>query len=158
MKRASRRAMPVSAWMVAAVILGQAGCMPAQAALGGDVSSVQADRQHIKGQLRVTAAAGYSVHEIRTPTNTIVREYVSPAGRVFAVSWRGPLLPDLRQTLGAYFAQYQAAAGAPHAGHRHLSIRQPDLIVHSNGHMRAFSGYAYVPALLPPSFSLADVK
>lgn len=154
MKRASRRALHASGW-IAAIVAG--GSMPALATLGGDVSSVTTDLQHIKGQLRVSSATGYSIHEIRTPANTIVREYVSSAGRVFAVSWRGPVLPDLRQTLGAYFPQYQAAAGAPHLGHRHLSIHQPDLIVHSSGHMRAFFGHAYVPALLPQNFSVADI-
>jgi hypothetical protein len=88
----------------------------------------------------------------------VVREYVSAAGQVFAVSWRGPLLPDLKQTLGSYFQQYQSAAGVPHVGHRHLSIEQPELVVHSNGHMRAFYGHAYLPGLVPANFSLADIK
>lgn len=131
-----------------------AACLPAYAALGGDITTIEADRQHMQGERREPmTAAGYTVHEFVTPTNTVVREYVSAAGKVFAVSWRGPLLPDLSRTLGAYFTQYQDAAAAPHAGHRHLIIQQPDLVVHSNGHMRAFYGHAFVPSLLPPGFS-----
>jgi Protein of unknown function (DUF2844) len=43
-------------------------------------------------------------------------------------------------------------------GHRHLSIDRSDLVVHSGGHMRAFYGNAYVPALLPPNFTIADIQ
>jgi hypothetical protein len=119
---------------------------------------VENDRLHMKAQVRVTSGATYTVHEMQTSTNTIVREYVSSNGKVFAVTWHGPLMPDLRQTLGTYFEQYQAASSAPHPSHHHLSIEQPDLIVHSNGHMRAFSGQAYVPSLLPQNFSVQDIK
>jgi hypothetical protein len=146
-------------WMVAAILVGSRhACLPAFAALGADAASVEADRASMKGQLRIAPAAGYTVHEIQTPANTVVREYVTPGGKVFAVSWRGPFLPDLRQTLGSYFAKYQEAASAPHGGHRHLSIEQPDLIVHSDGHMRAFYGLAYVPMLLPLNLSIDDIK
>ncbi|HEY3784034.1 MAG TPA: DUF2844 domain-containing protein [Steroidobacteraceae bacterium] len=133
--------------------------VPALAALGGDVSSVEHDRLQMRGGSQVTTSPmGYTVHEIRTPGNTVVREYVSAAGRVFAVTWHGPLLPDLRETLGSYFTQYEQAAGAPHSDHRHLSIEQPDLVVHSHGHMRAFFGEAWVPSLLPPNFPVDEIK
>jgi hypothetical protein len=37
----------------------------------------------------------------------LIREYVSFAGRVFGVSWKGPSLPDLPQLLGSNFAEFQ---------------------------------------------------
>jgi len=158
-KLPTARVMGFSGWAAAGFVMFQALSTPALAALGEDVASVENDRQHMKAQVRVSAApAGYTVHEITTSTGTIVREYVSPAGKVFAVSWNGPLLPDLQQTLGSYFAQYQAAAQAAHAGHRHLAVERSEVVIHSNGHMRAFHGYAYVPALLPTNLSIADIK
>jgi hypothetical protein len=140
------------------MFVSQAVCLPAMATLGADATSVESDRAQMKAQTRVTSAAGYTVHEIQTPSNTIVKEYVSPDGKVFAVTWRGPVLPDLHQTLGTYFNQYQAAAKSPHPDHRHLSVEQPDLVIHSNGHMRAFVGQAYVPSLFPQNFSIEDIK
>lgn len=132
---------------------------PAFAALGGDAASVVADRDVTKGTLQISPAAGYSVHEITTSFGTTVREYVTPAGKVFGLTWKGPFMPDLRQFLGAYYAQYeQAAATTPHAGHRHLSVELPTLVVHSNGRMRAFSGRAWVPDLIPQSVSADDIK
>jgi len=66
------------------------------------------------------------VHEITTSYGTVVREYVSPGDKVFAVSWRGPVIPELRQMLGNYYAQYEQAASAPRVrDHRHLAIGQP---------------------------------
>src|SRR5438046_10675662 len=70
---------------------------PALAALGGDGTSVQADLARMKGALRITSSAGFTVHEITTSYGTVVRAYLTPADKVFAVSWQGPVLPDLLQ-------------------------------------------------------------
>ncbi len=72
----------------------------ASAALGGDVTSVEADQQQMKAKRAVQASGKYSVHEITTPYGTVVREYVSPDGKVFGVAWRGPFLPNFQQTSG----------------------------------------------------------
>jgi Protein of unknown function (DUF2844) len=158
-KPASGKTVNRFGWLMAGVLVSQGACLPALAGLGGDATTVEADRASMKGQVRVTtAAAGYTVHEIQTPNGTVVHEYVSPAGKVFAVTWKGPLMPDLGQTLGAYAAQYQAAASAPHIGHRHLSVDTSDVVIRSDGHMRLFTGYAYVPSLLPTNLSISDIK
>ena len=81
-------------------LLARSVAMPAFAALGEDAASIENDRAQMKGQSRLTSVAGYSVQEIQLPSGTVVREYVSSGGKVFAVSWRGPVIPDLRQTLG----------------------------------------------------------
>jgi len=132
---------------------------PAFAGLGADGTSVQTDLARMKGSLRVTSTAAFSVHEITSSSGTVVREYVSPDDKVFAVSWHGPFIPDLRQVLAGYYAQYVQAASAPHAGgHRHLTITQPGLVVESNGRMRAFYGRAWAPALLPQNFSVSSIE
>src|SRR5882757_7984877 len=144
------KAIGVLGRLAAGVLASQAVSLPALATLGEDVTTVENDRVQMKAQLRTTTVAGYTVHEIETPTNTVVREYVSASGKVFAVSWSGPLLPDFRQTLGRYFDEYNRGASAPRVGRRYLSIEGTDLVVNSHGHMRAFYGNAYVPSLLPP--------
>lgn len=145
-----------------ALLAGEA-MTPAAAGLGDTVASVQSDRLSMKGQLRSRSEPGYSVEEITAAAGTLVREYVSPAGVVFAVSWNGPALPNLQQTLGSYFTQYQTAekmqraqAGHGH-GHNHMEIRTPTLIVHAGGHMRQYFGMAYVPTLMPPNISISDL-
>ena len=58
---------------------------PAVAALGGDATSVESDRARMKGELRVTPGVDYDVHDIQTPSGTVIHEYVSAQGKVFAV-------------------------------------------------------------------------
>lgn len=154
----TRRARAVLGTALGAALLAGTVTLPAFAALGGDATSVDADAAKMKGQARATAAAGYTVKEITLPSGTVLREYVSPEGKVFAVTWNGMTPPDLQQTLGTYFQQFKAAAATPHAGHHHLSIHEPGLVLSTGGHMRAMTGKAYVPALLPPNFSVDDIK
>ena len=52
-----------------------------------------------------------------------MREYLDRAGNVFAVSWSGPVLPDLQRLLGAHFAQYTAALAALEHPGLHRSVR-----------------------------------
>ena len=126
--------------------------IPASAELGGDVTSVRADQAHMKGALMRTTGAERTVQEIRAASGTMVREYVSPSGTVFAVAWQGPWLPDLRQLLGTYFAHYvQSArdAQARRRGHGPLVIQETGLVVKQSGRPRGFVGSAYVPQLVP---------
>lgn len=158
MKPASSKAKRVLGCLVAGV-LSQIACLPAFATLGEDVATVENDRVQMKAQLRTTTSiAGYTVHVIQDSAGTSVREYISASGKVFAVAWDGPLLPNFQQMLGKYFADYTSGASSPHVGRRHLTIQRTDLVVHSNGRMRAFYGNAYVPSLLPTNFSVDDIK
>jgi Protein of unknown function (DUF2844) len=134
---------------------------PLWAGLGGDAASVQADQVHMQGTQRTTATSDYSVHEIQTASGTVVREYVSANGKVFAVAWQGPWRPDLRQLLGSYFDRYLQAAKArtdARAARSPLHIEQPGLVVHSEGHVRAFVGRAYIPELLPSDIKVEAIR
>src|SRR6476646_5577522 len=85
----------------------------AWASLGGTVTTVDADRVRVEGALmRIVRNNTYTLHEIRSASGTMIREYVDPSGSVFAVAWDGPWLPDLRQVLGEHFDRYQAAMRA----------------------------------------------
>jgi len=146
-----------SSLFVAVAVLVFSLVTPALAALGGDVASVHQDQAHMKGTLKTTKAEAYTVHEIKANGGTVVKEYASPAGKVFAVSWRGPFIPNLQQLLGTYFDQFSQAAKAQresHVGRRPLNIQQPGLVVQSGGHMRGFIGRAYAPDLVPPGTNL----
>jgi Protein of unknown function (DUF2844) len=144
------------------VLLGTlaAACLsaPALAVLGGDAPSVEADRASMKGTTRITSGVDYSVHEIQAPTGMVINEYVSAHGKVFAVSWRGPGLPDLPQLLGGYSTELAQAATLPHYNHHHLNIEAQNVVMQSGGHLRTRYGRAWVPALLPENFSLKDIR
>jgi hypothetical protein len=134
---------------------------PSLASLGGDVASVSADRAVIAGELRTISLIQYDQHEITRGT-LVVREYVTRQGQVFAVTWRGPVPPDLRQLLGEYFPRFQAAATSTHASrpgmHRYFSLAQPDLVIEQSGRLRDFHGVAYLPLSVPAGVSLDQLQ
>ena len=111
----------------------------------------------------VTPTAGnslYTQNEVQLETGTIVREYATPAGVVFAVSWQGPVLPDLSALLGQYFKTFKLEAELVRASGRRggpLTIARTDLVVQSGGRMRDFFGHAYAPALVPAGVKVNDV-
>jgi len=131
----------------------------ARAELGGDATTIEADRAHMNAVRRaLPSAQQYTVHEIQTSAGTVVREYLSAGGKVFAVAWNGPQMPDLRQLFGNYFVTFQDAAKARHTGHGPLHVEQPELVVQSGGHMRSFFGRAYLPLLVPNNVLIDEIK
>jgi len=158
------RARAAARAVLAAAGLGlvcSAASIPAHAALGDTISSVHADRSAMRGQLVATPLVNYDVQEI-TSGELVVREYVTRAGQVFAVSWQGPTLPDLSQLLGRYFARFQSAALAQHQVnpgiHRVFTLKQSDLVILSTGRLRAFHGIAYLPTLVPSGVSVDQLQ
>ena len=152
--------MKMTRCVLASVLLAAGVWAPAFAGLGGDATSVDADRVSVKGTVRITASANaaFAVHEITSASGMRIQEYLGADGKVFAVSWRGPGVPDLGQMLGSYYPLAQQAAAGPHYNHHHLSVATRDVVVQSSGHARSFYGRAWAPALLPQNFSVKDIR
>ncbi|WP_345816603.1 DUF2844 domain-containing protein [Paraburkholderia sp. PREW-6R] len=147
---------------IARAMLG-AGCalsfvtLSAHATLGQNVSTVASDQTNLHAVAHTTTSQrAYSVHAITMPSGTVVREYVAAGGTVFGVAWDGPTLPDLKAMLGAAFDTYVAATatrrGTP------LAVSNSDLVVFSGGHLRAFSGYAYLPQAVPAGVDVGVIQ
>ncbi|MBZ5514013.1 MAG: DUF2844 domain-containing protein [Acidobacteriia bacterium] len=129
-----------------ALVLGAA---PTWATLGEYEASVSSDQQYLRGKLQTTPRQGYTLHRIASADGTVVREYISPAGLVFGISWQSVTMPNLRQLMGSYYAQFQQASQSRVRRRGPFVVRTDQLVVESGGHMRAFHGRAYVPNLLP---------
>ncbi|WP_245746915.1 DUF2844 domain-containing protein [Paraburkholderia lycopersici] len=132
----------------------------AAAATPGNASVVA--RQAVQGAASGAAAtSAYTVQQTTLANGTVVREYLSAAGTVFGVAWNGPQPPNLATLLGGYFPQYVAGVKASHAAGL---VRGPGvvegsgLVVHSGGHMGAFSGQAWLPQALPDGVSASDIQ
>ncbi len=107
------------------------------------------------------ATAQYSVRATTYSSGTHVREYVGPDGHVFGIAWDGPRMPELSTLLGNYFPQYASGVQALRAtrrGRGPVAVEQPDLFVHSGGHMGSFFGQAWLPSALPAGITGADIK
>lgn len=135
----------------------------AQAALGETFQSTGAPTANAPGGTSALASsralpdAKFTVHETQAASGTTVKEFVSPSGVVFAITWRGPVMPDLKQALGRYFERYTAADNHNGGLHRRM-VNESDLVVQSSGRMRAFIGRAYVPQLVPAGVTVDQIQ
>jgi len=133
---------------------------PARASLGGGAESILADAEELQGVLQPSLHAHFQVQEIISENGILVREFMSRGGLVFAISWQGPAMPDLKQLLGAQYAAYAAAIEAQKRPglRRAVRIATPDLVVESEGHLRAFVGRSYLPGLIPAGVSVDELR
>ena len=136
------------------------GAAPVWAVLGQSESSVSLDQQVLRGTNREEVRQGYKLHQITTADGGVVKEFVSPAGLVFGVAWQSPHLPNLQQFMGSHMAELQVAlqSRTHRPGGGPLIVRTDQLVFVSGGHMRAFHGYAYVPALVPSDVAPEEVR
>ena len=137
-----------------------ASALPGRAALGGSAESVVSDQVKFQAKRKMAEMPDYTIHEITRGDGEVIREYVTRAGKVFGVSWSGPAIPDLAQLLGSYSAEFRNSllAQPKSFGRSPAAVYNPDLVVETGGHMRAFRGRAYVMSLLPAGVSQETIK
>jgi hypothetical protein len=148
------RSAALGAAMLIAVLIPHV----ASATLGEPEITVQSDIAQARAALKFSQdRTGYRVHEIQLPSGTVMREFVAPNGNVFAVAWQGPTRPDLRQALGQYFDAFASVPRSKFSDRRHVQIQQGDLVLQSDGHMRALSGRAYLVSAIPSGVNIGDL-
>jgi hypothetical protein len=92
-------------------------------------------------------------------TGTQVSEYIDRSGNVFAVSWHGPVMPNLRMLLGTYFTTYTSEAEKQaDIGVSQFSVERPDFAMQSGGRMGAFQGRAWLPSQLPAGIDISAIN
>jgi len=150
-------------WSLAGATAGiviLASTSPAYAGLGRSYDSLDADRLMLGAKIVSTSAGAYTVHTLTLPNQGVVKEFTRADGRVFAVVWKAPGRPDLRQLLGDNFDAVQADNDhrAGRRMRRPISVIRSDLVVQSGGHPGGFWGVAVITALQPKGFSANDLK
>lgn len=135
-----------------AVLLSTAS--PASAALGGKADSVDADRVRLHARISRAAVAGGAQNDLTLNDGTVTRQFTNAGGVVFAVSWNGPMRPNLRQLFGDYYPRLQSAAARTARMHARAAFTasDSDFVVRSGGHPGAFWGYAVLPDKVPAGF------
>ena len=144
-------ALGLAAWLFAPACL---------AVLGQDVSTIDTDRQQLhSAAVQRSTHAAYTVHEMTAPSGTLVREYVSPSGAVFAITWSGPTIPNLQQLMGVHFATMANSPRRQSGGRGHMHLEDGPLVVESTGRARSnFQGRAYLSNALPPGTSADEIQ
>jgi Protein of unknown function (DUF2844) len=152
----NRYALRVASGLLALVAGGFA--ISARAGLGENADSIARDHSALRGQTLVkTSSAAYDRHEITLSSGSRVREYVNKEGKVFAVAWSGPSLPDLKTVLAGHYDAFVAAASAPRHNHHVLTVSTPELELQNTRLQRGFAGRAHIPNLVPAGTSIAEL-
>jgi hypothetical protein len=153
------RCSPIAACATAALLLFPA---LSHATLGGKPTHVASNAP---AQLLLRSAAQpaasnppWSLHSMRGDDGVTVHEYASPDGVVFAVTWSGPVRPDMAALLGSYFANVASAARRGRRGTGPLVERNGDLQIESIGHQGQFTGKAWLPRLVPARVDMGDLE
>ena len=97
----------------------------------------------------IYSTAAYSVYESHDADGIAVREYVLPDNVVFAVTWQGPVRPDMNALLGSYFPNFVSAGEERLRGTGALIQHNGELQIESAGRPGHFFGTASLPRLMP---------
>lgn len=133
----------------------------AQAELGGTEASVRSDQQRLRATRNVSQTPAYAIHEMRTANQSVIREFVSSEGKVFAVTYHGQLLGESNALLGSYAPQIGRALAASRGGkHRGgpVSVQLPGFVYEASGHMRSYVIHAYVTDSIPQGVRVEELR
>jgi hypothetical protein len=80
-------------WLLGPILLAVASsCL---ATLGESETSIAQDQGRMGASFSRSRNDRYALYALSTADGVQVRQFVSPAGSVFAIAWDGPVLPDL---------------------------------------------------------------
>jgi hypothetical protein len=141
--------------ILSALLVLVLGSMPAWAGLGQPEASVTSDQLHMRSEHRIQDFQAYKVHELSNAEGAVVREYVSPEGTVFGVTWQGRSTPDMNQLLGNYVNNFQTATRdqTQIRQRRGVTIKTNDFVYTNFCRMGICGGSAYAPKLIPSNVS-----
>lgn len=136
-------------------------CLPvfANATLGESVNSQAKNLSAVNASQKVGSAEKYSTYEYEQNGNT-VKEFSTPAGVVFAVSWKGISKPDLNALFGSYLTEYNDAFKEvpKQYGVKSLSLKTTKMVIRRGGRMRDQQGFVYVPSLVPEGVNVEELQ
>jgi hypothetical protein len=149
-----RRWLLATATLVAAAAVSPRG----EAALGGDAASVAALEKRLGATRQVVERDRFTIHELALPTGANLREFVSPSGKVFAVSWSGGWRPNLRDIMGEHYDRFIAAPRARRARSGIVRIELPGMVAVMGSYLRTFWGQVVLTDLVPAGLAPEELR
>lgn len=144
------------------VVLVVASALPlaCYAALGAAPGTGAASQSLLRAATAgpVSSSLGYTMRVSRDANGVTVREYVLPTNVVFAVTWDGPVRPDMTSLLGSYFPRAVSTSAARGRGTGPLIERSGDFHIESAGAPGHASGKAFLPRLVPANVRIEDLQ
>lgn len=105
-----------------------------------------------------TPSTPYTVREATDAYGVTIREYVLPTNVVFAVTWQGPVRPDMRELLGSYFPNFTNPGEGRAHGIGPMVQHNSAFHIESAGHTGYFFGKAFLPRLVPANVRMENLQ
>ena len=145
------------------IVLAVSALLPlaSYAALGGAPGAGSAPKSLLQSAAPNSSPAStgaYTVRESYDTDGVRIREYVLPTNVVFAVTWQGPIRPDMVALLGSYFPNAVSAGAGRARGTGPLIERNGDFQIESAGRAGNFFGKAVLPRLVPANVRADDLQ
>ncbi|MGQ7939324.1 DUF2844 domain-containing protein [Paraburkholderia sp. D1E] len=144
------------------IVLAVSALLPlaSYAALGGAPGAGSAPKSLLQSAApnSLSAAAAYTVRESYDTDGVRIREYVLPTNVVFAVTWQGPVRPDMSVLLGSYLPNFASASQTHARGTGPLIEHNSGFHVESAGRPGYFFGKAYLPRLVPANVRVDELQ
>ncbi|WP_168792851.1 DUF2844 domain-containing protein [Paraburkholderia aromaticivorans] len=145
------------------IALAVTGVLPlaSYAALGGAPGAGEASQSMLRSAVSLNtpaAATPYTMRGSYGADGVTIHEYVLPSNVVFAVTWQGPVRPDMSALLGSYFPNFTNAAAERARGAGPMIEHNGDFHIESAGRAGRFFGKAYLPRLVPASVRVEQLQ
>ncbi len=145
------------------IVLAVSALLPlaSYAALGGAPGAGSAPKSLLQSAAPNSPSASttaYTVRESHDTDGVRIREYALPTNVVFAVTWQGPIRPDMVALLGSYFPNAVSAGAGRARGTGPLIERNSDFQIESAGRAGNFFGKAVLPRLVPTNVRAEDLQ
>jgi Protein of unknown function (DUF2844). len=143
--------------------LAVAGMLPlaSYAALGGAPGTGAASQPVLRSAVSLNASEAAALYTMRASSGAdgvTIHEYVLPSNVVFAVTWQGPVRPDMSALLGSYFPNFTNAAAQRARGAGPMIEHNGDFHIESAGRAGRFFGKAYLPRLVPANVRVEQLQ
>jgi hypothetical protein len=128
-----------------------------QGSLSADMKALSSRPLTLMQEARASAGKRFRVL-VFGDAGCTVKEFVTPAGVVFGLAWKGIRHPDFPQILGKYSAEFRDAyAQTQRPGHSPVAVHSRRAVVELGGQMRSVIGRAYVSARAPSNVALGEI-
>ncbi|CAN1493740.1 Protein of unknown function DUF2844 [Burkholderiaceae bacterium] len=129
--------------------------LASQAELGGNLASINQEQKTFGSTLSSSPQTGFTIYTQAISPGLVLKEYLTTNANVFAITWKGPSLPNFQVVLGAYYSNYLTAL---QNNPRAIFFQDDNIVIESGGVMGGYVGRAYLPKQFPAGMTPANLQ
>ena len=119
------------------------------------VKRVISEQKTFGSTLSSSPQTGFTIYTQAISPGLVLKEYLTTNANVFAITWKGPSLPNFQVVLGAYYSNYLTAL---QNNPRAIFFQDDNIVIESGGVMGGYVGRAYLPKQFPAGMTPANLQ